>query len=136
MASGRVDTSRIKRAVQEYALQRAETLADRFVEVARGYAPRRTSRGADSIEVASVAPSSSGVRIQITVGEQYMRFQNEGTGVYGPAGRPITPKNGNVLVFDSLIGGGLVFARSVRGTEPTHFWDRAVDQWPRIVADA
>jgi len=121
--------------VEAHALQRAQDLGDAFVETAQSYAPRRTGAGADSIAVEDVHATSSGVRVVIKVGEEYMAFQNFGTGIYGPRGTPIVPhKAGGVLVFDSLIGGGLVFARSVRGTEPTHFWERTVDAWPQIVS--
>jgi hypothetical protein len=39
-----------------------------------------------------------------------------------------------VLVFDWPAAGGIVFARQVRGTEPTHFWERTLDAWPAIIA--
>lgn len=132
----RVDVSGLQDRVRQFARERTERMAKRFVEVAQGYAPRASGTGADSIEVESVDESSFGVTARIVVGEQYMAYQNFGTGVYGPRGVPITPQNGTFLVFPAKIGGGLVFARSVRGTEPTHFWERAVDQWGRIVAES
>lgn len=132
MAS-RVDVDRIKRLVELHALARAEQIGDAFVRTAQAFAPRRTGAGADSIEVATVEATSSGVRIRVVVGEQYMKWQNEGTGVFGPRGQPIKPhRRGGVLVFDGI--GGVVFAREVKGTEPTHFWERTVDAWPRIVS--
>lgn len=66
----------------------------------------------------------------------YARYQHEGTGIYGPRGRPITPKRGRFLVFEAkgpagpLPRGarrpapgsrGLVFARQVRGTPKNPF---------------
>lgn len=132
-----VDVTRVRQAVQDFAVERATAIGEAFVETVKGYAPRRTGTLADSVEMSDVQVHSAGVRITITVASPYGRFQNDGTGIYGPSGQPITPKRvGGVLVFDSAIGGGIVFARSVRGTEPTHFWERAVDQWPRIVAEA
>lgn len=131
--AARVDVERIKRLVLDSALRRAEALGEAFVQQARAYAPRRTGAGADSIEVATIDATPNGVRIRIAVGEQYMKWQNEGTGIYGPSGQPITPhKQGGVLVFDGV--GGIVFARQVRGTEPTHFWERTIDAWPQIVS--
>lgn len=131
-----VDVSGLQAGVRSYARDRAAALGERFVEVARGFAPRRTGEGADSIEAGDVSESSSGFSLRITVGAIWMRYQNEGTGIYGPDGAPITPTSGNVLVFDWPAAGGLVFARSVRGTEPTHWWERALEQWPSIVRDA
>ena len=64
----------------------------------------------------------------------YASFQNYGTGIYGPEGTPIVPRRpGGVLVFDWPAAGGIVFARSVRGTEPTHYWERTLDEWPEIL---
>jgi hypothetical protein len=112
-------------------------IADEFVNTARGFAPRRTGELADSIEVDSVSRGTGGVTARIVVGAPYATFQNFGTGIYGPSGTLIEPKRANgVLVFDSLIMGGLVFVRWVRGTEPTHFWERTLDQWGDIVARA
>lgn len=127
-----VDVARIRQLVLDSALRRAELLGEAFVNQARAYAPRRTGAGADSIEVATIDATSNGVRIRIAVGEDYMKWQNEGTGIYGPRGQPITPhRKGGVLVFEGV--GGIVFARSVSGTEPTHFWERTIDAWPSIV---
>jgi hypothetical protein len=130
------DTSGLADRVREFARARAEAIGETFVETARGFAPRRTGAGADSIQVESITEQSNGYTIHVTVAEIYMRYQNDGTGLYGPNGTPITPKNGKFLVFPALIGGGMVFARSVRGTEPTHFWERTVEAWPRIVQEA
>ena len=126
-----VDVSGLVARVQDEGLQRCGELADEFVNAARSFAPRRTGAGVDSIEVTSIGASGQGFTATVEVGEEYMVFQNQGTGVYGPSGQPITPKHGNVLVFDGI--GGIVFARSVRGSEPTHFWERTIDNWPRIV---
>jgi hypothetical protein len=41
------------------------------------------------------------------------RWLEEGTGIYGPKGAPITPKRAKVLRFE--VGGQTVFARSVKG---------------------
>lgn len=131
-----VNTAGVERLVRTYARDKAEALADRFVEVARGFAPRRTGTGADSIEAAAVAERGGGFTVEVTVGETYMKYQNEGTGIYGPDGSPIEAGPGGVLVFDWPAAGGLVFARHVRGTEATHWWDRAVLAWPQIVGDA
>jgi hypothetical protein len=54
----------------------------------------------NSIEVGSVLP--------------YARMLQEGTGVYGPTGQPITPKNAKALAFE--VDGKTVFAKSVEGT--------------------
>ena len=45
-----------------------------------------------------------------------------GSGIYGPTGARITPKSASVLRF--VIDGRVVFARSVKGVKPTHWFSR------------
>lgn len=130
-----VNTDGLRRLVQSRGRDIADAIGASFVAKAQGLAPRRTGAGADSIVVDGVDEYGEGFRIRIVVGEVYMRYQNEGTGIYGPEGTPIVPRSAKVLVFDSPVL-GLTFAPSVRGTEPTHWWDRTVDAWPEIVREA
>jgi hypothetical protein len=56
----------------------------------------------------------------------------KGTGIYGPTGQPITPKNGQYLVFRGR-DGGLVYAREVRGQRANPFLVnalKAASPWP------
>jgi HK97 gp10 family phage protein len=131
-----VNVDALHKQVRTYARERAERLGDAFIEQLRGNMPRRTGDMADSAEVESIEEHSDGVKVKVVVRSKYAGFQNYGTGIYGPEGTPITPKRANgVLVFDWPAAGGVVFARSVRGTEPTHFWERTLDQWPTIIAE-
>lgn len=50
---------------------------------------------------------------------EYALAVEVGTGIYGPVGRPITPKRSPVLVFPGK--NGTVFARSVRGRPATPY---------------
>lgn len=62
----------------------------------------------------------------------YARYHHDGTGIYGPAGRPITPRNGQFLVFPGK-GGGMVFAKQVQGSRPNPFLVLALEEvvpWP------
>jgi hypothetical protein len=122
--------------IEQFAFDRMSAIADEFVATCRTFAPRRTGALAESIEVDSVTRGTGGVTARIVVGAPYASFQNYGTGIYGPNGSPIYPRSGKVLVFDSAILGGLVFVRWVRGTEPTHFWERTLEQWSDIIARA
>lgn len=126
-----VNAAALERKVRDYAEAQTVKAAEAFVTLCRSNMPRRTGAMAESVQVDSIYESRSGYTARIVVDSPYARFQNEGTGIYGPDGAPITPKSGNVLVFDGI--GGMVFARSVRGTEPTHFWERTIERWPDIL---
>lgn len=63
-----------------------------------------------------------------TVGAQvqYARYHHDGTGIHGPTGKPITPKNGPFLVFTpKKTGRGgkspVVFATQVSGSRANPF---------------
>jgi phage gpG-like protein len=66
-------------------------------------------------------PHGLRVGTNLTTGDGYNvgRLMQEGTGIYGPRGAPITPKNGKFLVF--VINGQRIFARSVKGAPPRPF---------------
>lgn len=132
-----VDLSAIKAHILDIAEDRVASLAESFRDTLRGFEPRRTGELAESTEVDQVRRTGTGASATVVVGADYARFVNDGTGIYGPEGRPITPTRADgVLVFDWPAAGGLVFARRVSGSEPTHFWERAVAAWPSIVATA
>lgn len=130
------DVTGLERAVKEHARLRAVALGEGFVDIARSLAPRRTGELAESIEAGDPVETSTGWSLRVTVAAEYGRFQEEGTGIYGPDGTPIYPTDAKVLVFDWVAAGGIVFAAHVKGTEPTHFWQRTLDRWPDIVAAA
>jgi hypothetical protein len=56
----------------------------------------------------------------------YGAYLNEGTGIYGPTGKPIVPTQAKVLSWVSAAS-GRVFAASVKGTDKhIGWWDRWV----------
>jgi Bacteriophage HK97-gp10, putative tail-component len=76
------------------------------------------------------------IRSQVTIhgnlviGEVYTDldygfYVQQGTGVYGPSGRPIRPVQARVLAWPAR-GGGMVFARVVRGQRPQPFLTEAL----------
>lgn len=133
--STEVNIDGLERAVRDFALRKAEQLGDAFVDLVQSNMPRRTNVLADSVVAESPVESSSGFTVRAYVGADYARYVNDGTGIYGPEGTPIRPVTARVLAFDWPAAGGLVFAHSVRGSEPTHFWERSLDAWPRVVAE-
>ena len=135
-----VTTEGLLRELERYAAAKLERCAELLVDEIETHAPKRTRRLVESIETSQVTVYPTEVRMTVKVtatsdeGAPYPVFQNEGTGIFGPDGVPIRPKReGGVLVFDWPAAGGIVFARSVRGTEPTRFWDKSIEKWPDIL---
>jgi hypothetical protein len=130
----KADTSRIDRELQRVSVRMARRCAILFEQEVKRGAPRRTGELVGSIERDDPTVAGDTININVTVGAEYARYVDEGTGIYGPDGRPITPKRpGGVLRFDWPAAGGIVFARRVRGSPPTRFWQKAVAMWPFIV---
>lgn len=131
------DTATLEALVRAHAREAGERLGEAFVEQLRSNMPYRSGDMQRSVEVESVEEGDSNVVVRVVVHSEYAVYQNYGTGIYGPDGVPIYPRTpGGVLVFDWPAAGGVVFLRHVAGTEPQHFWERTLDQWPQIVAEA
>jgi HK97 gp10 family phage protein len=62
----------------------------------------------------------------VTVSEKYGEYIEKGTGIYGPTGSRITPKNAKALSF--TVGGQRVFAKSVKGMKARPFFAPAVEE--------
>jgi len=120
-----------------------------------GQAVRRVVVAARNVAVAKApvdnGPLRGSLRTEFEYGSRYVRgwvysnleyalYVHEGTGIYGPKGRPIKPKRGQYLVFEARNArrtpggrGNLVFARQVRGQRPQRFLLEAlreVSPWP------
>jgi len=67
-------------------------------------------------------------RVSALVGSNlfYAIYQELGTGIYGPAGRPIVPTSAPFLVFRPKGASYLVRARSVRGSPARHYLREAL----------
>lgn len=128
-----VDVSSLAQLVREHAIDRMNDLADSFVFRAQENASKRTGAMADSISHDEPYIAGDVVRCTATCTAEYARYQEEGTGIYGPDGVPITPVRARALRFDWPAAGGIVFAAWVSGSEPTHFWQRTIEDWPSIV---
>lgn len=89
--------------------------------------PRRVDTGLlrSSINTQLV---SEGGRISVRVGTNvvYGLYVHEGTGLYGPKGAYIYPKNKKYLSWVPK-SGGRIFARRTRGMRPNRFLADAID---------
>lgn len=57
---------------------------------------------------------------------RYALLVNDGTGIYGPTGQPITPVNSKYLVFS--IGGQTIFTKEVKGQRPNPYIDTSLEE--------
>lgn len=67
----------------------------------------------------------NGNTLTISNNTEYAVFVNSGTGIYGSKGAPITPVNGNYLVFTPKGSGETVFATMVKGIQPHNIIDKS-----------
>jgi len=93
--------------------------------LAKKYAPVNTGRLRASIE-AKLVRYGDNVAVIVGTNVEYAMYQHEGTGIYGPQGQPIRPRNAKFLRFKPKGSGAYVFAREVRGSMPTFFLKRAL----------
>lgn len=105
-----------------------------LVEIVREGISRRTGALADGVQTSDPGLADTQVRSTIESRAPYSRYQDEGTGIYGPTGARIFPTHAKVLRFDSPAAGGIVYARSVAGAPGTHFWDKVPAAWHEALA--
>src|SRR5690606_39028417 len=111
-------------------------VTERVADRCRVLAPNRDGTLRSSIRTA-VRVSGTKVVGHVYSDLDYSVYVQRGTGLYGPAGRPIRPRRSPFLVFD--VGGRTVFAREVRGTPPQPFMLealRAGSPWPVVALPA
>lgn len=98
---------------------RAEGVAKRKAPVDTG-----TLRGSINTEPARREGRDLVARVKTT--NRYARYQEEGTGIYGPRRQMIRPKTGRLLAWKR--NGRWHFARQVRGVKPKRFFKQARDE--------
>lgn len=102
------------------ATEEAEELALDLQLLYQGLAPRETAGFAESIS----GEVGVGFNVSITTSmPQRAGWFRTGTGIYGPTGARIFPKQASVLHF--TIGGQEVFAASIAGMQPIHWEEGA-----------
>jgi len=98
---------------------------ENVASLAKKYAPVNTGRLRASIN-ARLVSYGGGIAVLVGTNVNYAMYQHEGTGIYGPHGTPIVPRNAKFLRFVPKGGSTYVFARSVKGSPPTFFLRRAL----------
>ena len=76
--------------------------------------------------------SETGESARVTTDIPYAQYPNDGTGVFGKSGKPITPKSPNgVLVFEK--GGQTIFTRKVQGQKGQKFVEKSIEELERAI---
>lgn len=120
--------------MREQAGRRLQAAGQQLVELMQSRASRRSGTLAASIMADDVVDDGARLTVRVHVDADYARYQDEGTGVYGPEGQRI---QGNpLLAFDWPAAGGMVIVHSVAGSPGTHFWTESLKSWPDILRAA
>jgi hypothetical protein len=131
----------------------AQSYGNRLLKEIVDRVPRRTSNTAHTVKV---TPSGAD-GLEVTVGSEspVFRWLEEGTGIYGPMGQRIYPKNARVLAWPTGTfgpegslrltgrpregaagaGSGMAFATSIAGMQAHHFIATAMDAAQSYLGD-
>lgn len=130
----RIPDAAKRRVVQDRMLRRIASAYE--AELKKAYLAagikNRTGHGLDSIGVdVSLSPDE----VSVKGGAKYLKWLDEGTGLYGPHHTVITSPTGKVMRWAAegsgratgAGGGDFVFARSVKGMKPRPFFMKGVE---------
>lgn len=114
--------------------RRVQAAARRNLAGTTGTGPRRinTGRLRQSISVDLIITLTATPAVRIGTSVYYARWVHDGTGLYGPRHKLITPKRAKALVFRAKYGRrsgrfkGYVVVMSVKGMRPNPFLARAL----------
>lgn len=89
--------------------------------------PRRVDTGRLRADISTRRILHNGRRgAQVGTGLKYSLWVHNGTGIYGPLHKPITPKHHTFLRFRPKGSKKFVFVRSVKGMKPNPYLLRAL----------
>lgn len=119
--------SQMEDSLRQHCRDSLPLVTAQMVDDTKSAASRRTGALADSIGADEWVDEGTRFTSTIFAGRDLenpdvARYQDEGTGIYGPEGQRITAPNGGVLVFDWPAAGGIVFVRSVAGAPGRHYF--------------
>jgi hypothetical protein len=109
-------------AVRSDTQRRARNVRDRARELARERSEESSGALPASIRYVTVEGLGEGTVVaQVGSDLRHARWVEDGTGIYGPRGRPIKPVRAKFLVFESRRFGRKIIASSVRGQPGKHY---------------
>lgn len=123
--------------IVQHAVDLVRLAADITVADTKADASRATGALADSISHDEPQASVPLISCRITATAPYARWQDEGTGIYGPSGQRIFPTHAKALRFDWPAAGGVVFAKSVAGSPGKHYFTEPMPaRWANALQSA
>lgn len=107
---------------------RVQSRARRNLGGGTGSGPRRIDNGLLRASIATQLGTRHGeLAVRIGTGVYYARWVHDGTGIYGPRGRKITPRTATHLVFRwKKMGNKLMIVKSVKGMPANPFLKAAL----------
>lgn len=114
---GPVARNLIKRGI------RVKTRAQRNLGGTTGSGPRRIDTGLLRASIHTQLQTGGEVLVmRVGSGQYYARWVHDGTGIYGPRARKITPKTAKYLKFKwKKMGNKTFFFKSVKGIKPNPY---------------
>lgn len=103
-----------------------EKSAHRTEFLAKAKAPIEYGNLRGSITTQGPRVTTNNVEASVGTNLDYARYQEEGTGLYGPRKQVITPKSGTILAWKR--GGKWTFARSVKGVKPQRYFKKSREE--------
>lgn len=126
----------LRERIQDHAVEVATRAIDLTVQRTKDATSRRTGATEAGISGAQPVLNDTWVTTEIVSAEPSSKWQDEGTGIYGPTGMRIRPLRAKALRFDSPIL-GIVFATSVAGSPGKHFFHEPMpDRWREALAES
>lgn len=122
----------LERNLRERVARNLPNVTARMVVDTQAACSRRTGALAASIVADDWQDQGTRFTTTISAGRglqnpNIARYQDQGTGIFGPYGGRIYPRNRKALRFDSPIT-GITFAKSVAGAPPTYYFSGADGQ--------
>ncbi len=133
--------------IADHALVIVQRAADLTVERTKDAASRDTGELVEGISHSDPVLTGSWVMCEITSAAPYSKYQDEGTGIFGPTGQRIVSQKGGPLAFvwpgniaaqvSATNPQGLSFFMSVAGSPGRHFFHDAMpDRWRTALAES
>lgn len=123
------------KAFNDAAQQFLSTAGQLVVSQAKRESPVDKGQLRQSIKAHPPSKVMGSWQSKVGSGLEYAKYQEHGTGIYGPSGRPITARSGKMLAWRGK-DGKMIFARSVRGVKKREFMKKGIEYAKKNIGHA